>query len=57
MTQAAERAVPQAAPAEPPLTEVVRKPSHLAELWRFRQLVFLLVSRELKVRFDPFLAL
>ena len=51
MTQAAERAVAQAAPPAPPLAEVARKPSRLAELWRFRQLVVVLVSRELKVRY------
>jgi lipopolysaccharide transport system permease protein len=52
VTQAAERTVEQAARGvAPPLVEVLPKPSRLAELWRFRQLVFLLVSRELKVRY------
>jgi len=37
--------------AAPPLIEVKKKPSRLAELWSFRQLVFLLVARELKVRY------
>ena len=52
MTQAAERAIAQPVrEGSSPLVEVTRKPSRLAELWRFRQLVFLLVSRELKVRY------
>jgi len=50
VTQAAERAVVPAV-AAPPLIEVKKKPSRLAELWSFRQLVFLLVARELKVRY------
>jgi lipopolysaccharide transport system permease protein len=52
MTQAAEPAMAQAARGTAPLfAEIKKKPSRLAELWSFRQLVFLLVSRELKVRY------
>jgi len=52
VTQAAERTVLQAERgAAAPLVAVAKKPSRLAELWSFRQLVVLLVSRELKVRY------
>jgi lipopolysaccharide transport system permease protein len=52
VTQAAERSIAQPVRGDPsPLVEVQRKPSRLAELWRFRQLVVLLVWRELKVRY------
>ena len=39
------------AAAAPPLLDLPRRPSPLAELWRFRQLIALLVVRELKVRY------
>ncbi|MFL5399330.1 MAG: ABC transporter permease [Myxococcales bacterium] len=52
MTQAAERAIARPVrEGSSALVEVTKKPSRLAELWRFRQLVLLLVSRELKVRY------
>jgi len=52
VTQTAERAIARAEPgAATPLVEVAGKSSRLAELWSFRQLVVLLVSRELKVRY------
>jgi ABC-type polysaccharide/polyol phosphate export permease len=52
VTQAAQRAIAaDERLASPPLLRASRAPSRLAELWRFRQLVFLLVSRELKVRY------
>jgi ABC-type polysaccharide/polyol phosphate export permease len=52
VTQAAQRAISDdARPVPPPLVRASGNPSGLAELWRFRQLVFLLVSRELKVRY------
>src|SRR2546428_3781400 len=34
-----------------PLPQLARRPSRLAEVWRFRQLIALLVVRELKVRY------
>jgi lipopolysaccharide transport system permease protein len=37
--------------ATQPLLELPRRPPALAELWRFRQLIALLVVRELKVRY------
>jgi lipopolysaccharide transport system permease protein len=37
--------------AASPVLELPRRPSALAEVWRFRQLVALLVVRELKVRY------
>ena len=40
-----------APPAAPELPDPSRRSSRLAELWRFRQLVALLVVRELKVRY------
>src|SRR5207248_7628233 len=52
VTQAAQRAIAEdERPISPPLPYASRGASRLAELWRFRQLVFLLVSRELKVRY------
>jgi lipopolysaccharide transport system permease protein len=52
VTPAAQRAIVEdARAASTPLPGERRAPSRLAELWRFRQLVFLLVSRELKVRY------
>ena len=51
MTQTAERIEQMERGATAPLVEVAKKPSRLAELWSFRQLVVLLVSRELKVRY------
>jgi len=49
--EAAQRRADAAAPAVPELPEVARRPSPVAEVWRFRQLVALLVVRELKVRY------
>jgi lipopolysaccharide transport system permease protein len=50
--EAAQQTTPQAPPAAAaPLAELARRPSRLAEVWRFRQLVALLVVRELKVRY------
>ena len=40
-----------AVPPVAPLLELPRRPSPLVELWRFRQLVALLIVRELKVRY------
>jgi lipopolysaccharide transport system permease protein len=40
-----------APPPVPELPELARRPSRIAELWRFRQLVAVLVVRELKVRY------
>jgi ABC-type polysaccharide/polyol phosphate export permease len=51
VTQAAERAAAPAPRAAVPLVEVKKKHSRLGELWRFRQLVVVLVARELKVRY------
>jgi lipopolysaccharide transport system permease protein len=52
VTQAAERAIARPVrEGSSALVEVTKKPSRLLELWRFRQLVLLLVSRELKVRY------
>jgi len=51
VTQTAERIEQTERGATAPLVEVAKKPSRLAELWSFRQLVVLLVSRELKVRY------
>ena len=50
--QAAEqtRTAPAAAAARP-LLDVPRRPPPIADLWRFRQLIWLLVVRELKVRY------
>jgi lipopolysaccharide transport system permease protein len=50
--EAAQQTRPQA-PAEPTpaVLQAARRPSRLAEVWRFRQLVALLVVRELKVRY------
>jgi lipopolysaccharide transport system permease protein len=41
----------ETAVAAPEVLELARRPSPLAEVWRFRQLVALLVMRELKVRY------
>ena len=43
------RTVPAAAPR--PLLDAPRRPPPIADLWRFRQLIALLVVRELKVRY------
>jgi len=49
---AAEQTRSDAAPPPlPGLPDVARRPSRVVEVWRFRQLVALLVVRELKVRY------
>jgi lipopolysaccharide transport system permease protein len=45
------RAANASAAVAPPLLELARRPSPIAEVWRFRQLIALLVARELKVRY------
>ena len=51
MIEAAQQTRQDAAPAAAPALARVRRSSRLAEVWRFRQLVALLVVRELKVRY------
>ena len=51
MIEAAQQTPPQAAPAAPAALVRARRSSRIAEVWRFRQLVALLVVRELKVRY------
>ena len=52
MIEAAQQTRPDAvAPAAPPLPQGTRRPPRIVEVWRFRQLVALLVVRELKVRY------
>jgi lipopolysaccharide transport system permease protein len=45
------RTAETALPAAPEVLELARRPSPIAEVWRFRQLIALLVARELKVRY------
>ena len=51
MIEAAQQTAGQTPPAAAMPLELARRPSRLVELWRFRQLVALLVVRELKVRY------
>ena len=51
MIEAAQQTDAQSPPAAAVPLELARRPSRLVEVWRFRQLVALLVVRELKVRY------
>ena len=52
MIEAAQRTRPEAVGSKAPaLPQVARRPARIVELWRFRQLIGMLVVRELKVRY------
>ena len=52
MIEAAQRTRPEEVGSKAPaLPQVARRPARIVELWRFRQLIGMLVVRELKVRY------